>query len=87
MILLVSYESVTNQRTDGRIDRPTDGLTDGRTDGRTDRPYYRDARTHLKKVERTHILVDQTCFSFNEFCLKAVVWLTRPIRPTMRPHI
>ena len=27
-----------------------DGWTDIRTDGRTDRPYYRDARTHLKKA-------------------------------------
>ena len=25
------------------------GRTDGRTDIRTDRPFYRDARTHLKK--------------------------------------
>ncbi len=39
--------------------------TDGRTDGQTDTPSYRDARTHLKKVKRTHILVDQTCFYSN----------------------
>ena len=31
-------------------DRPTDLQTDGRTDLWTDRPFYRDARTHLKNV-------------------------------------
>ena len=31
-----------------RRDRPTYGRTYGRTDGRTDRPFYRDARMHLK---------------------------------------
>ncbi len=40
MILLVFYESVTNQRMDG----PTDGRTDG--------PSYKEARTHLKRPIR-----------------------------------
>ena len=32
-------------------DRPTNGLTDGRADRQTDRLGFRDARTHLKRVE------------------------------------
>ena len=30
--------------------------THGRTDGWTDRPFYRDARTHLKKQQLIHEL-------------------------------
>ena len=33
--------------TDGRLDQ----RTDGRTNGRTDRPSFRDARTHIKRME------------------------------------
>ena len=36
------------------MDKVTDGRTDGQTDGRTDRPFYRDARTHLKRKEKSH---------------------------------
>ena len=32
---------------------PTDQPTDGPTDGRTDTPSYRDARTYLKKNEKS----------------------------------
>ena len=33
---------------DGPTDLRTDGPKDGLTDGRTDKPFYRDAKTHLK---------------------------------------
>ena len=56
---LVFYESVIDRRTEGR----SDGRTDGPTDGRRDRPSYRDARTHLKSVERSSLSALSCCFS------------------------
>ena len=45
----------------GRTDRPTDRPTNRRTDGRTDTPFYRDARTHLKRL--SFIPGQDNCFS------------------------
>ena len=44
------YKSVTDRRSDGRRDRRTNQRTEGPTDGGTDTPFYRDARTHLKRL-------------------------------------
>ena len=38
----------------------TDIRTDGHTDGRTDKPFYRDARTHLKRPDMTGTIQSST---------------------------
>ena len=43
-------------------------LTDGHTDGRTDKPFYRDARTHLKTWPCMDPLLDATV------CPAVAIW-------------
>ena len=47
-----SHFSEIQLECDGRTDGQTDGRTDRKTDGRKDTPFYRDARTKLKKMGR-----------------------------------
>ena len=62
----------TDRLTDGRTDQWTDRPTDGRTERSEDRPPYKDARTHLKTMNRpkNHYFIRGITFKSNS--LKAV---------------